>query len=226
MRLGGLGLRSASRTAPAAYWASWADALPMLSARLPELTDRVEAILNANPQGCLRDLDEAAGILDRSGFVGRPSWRELRVGVRPPQPSGVEPGEWQHGWQYHGSSSLEYHFRESVVFAQSCPAIQAHIRSHSGPRSSAALHGAPTTLEFTIEPHLFRTLVLERLRQPLDVTEARCECGIPSGRVREAQGRMPTFREVADEGRGTRTNLCPNMPRGWCDGSNERNFAT
>ena len=105
MRLGGLGLRSASRTAPAAYWASWADALPMLSARLPELTDGVEAILNANPQGCLRDLD-AAGILDRSGFVGRPSWRELRGGVQPPQPSGVEPGEWQHGWHSENPWSL------------------------------------------------------------------------------------------------------------------------
>ena len=163
MRLGGLGLRSASRTALAAYWASWADALPMLSARLPELTDRVEEISNVNPQGCLRDLDEATGILDRSGFVGRPGWRELRAGVRPPQPSGVEPGEWQHGWQYHGSSSLEYHFRESVVFAQSCPASQAQIRSHSGPGSSAVLHGASTALEFTVEPHLFRTLVLERL---------------------------------------------------------------
>ena len=211
MRLGGLGLRSASRTAPAAYWASWADALPMLSARLSELTDRVEAILNANPQGCLRDLDEAAGILDRSGFVGRPSWRELRVGVRPPQPSGVEPGEWQHGWQYYGSSSLEYHFRESVVFAQSCPAIQAHIRSHSGPGSSAALHGAPTTVEFTIEPHLFRTLVLERLRLPLDVTEARCECGIPLdvfGRHRAACPRSGRLRTRAVGPERTLARIC------------------
>ena len=30
MRLGGLGMRSASRTAVAASWAPWADALPML----------------------------------------------------------------------------------------------------------------------------------------------------------------------------------------------------
>ena len=34
------------------------------------------------------------------------------------------------------------------------------------------------TLEFKVEPHTFRALVLERLRLPLDVTEARCECGI------------------------------------------------
>ena len=35
MRHGGLGLRSALRTRFAAYWASWADALPMITARTP-----------------------------------------------------------------------------------------------------------------------------------------------------------------------------------------------
>ena len=112
MRLGGLGLRSAFRTA--AYWASWADALPMLSARLPGLTNRAEDVLTVHPMGCLREAAEAASILDRSGFVGRPGWQDLRAGRRPPQPTGAEPGEWQHGWHYHGSCSLEHHFRESV----------------------------------------------------------------------------------------------------------------
>ena len=35
LRLGGLGLRSAERMAPAAYWASWADALHMIDVRTP-----------------------------------------------------------------------------------------------------------------------------------------------------------------------------------------------
>ena len=38
MRLGGLGLRSAQRLAQAAYWASWADAFPMISERLPAVS--------------------------------------------------------------------------------------------------------------------------------------------------------------------------------------------
>ena len=75
-----------------------------------------------------------AVVLDRSGFVGRPGGR------RPSVPISSEPGEWQHGWQYHGSSSLDCHFRETVVFVQSCPANQAHLRSHGSqrclPRSS------------------------------------------------------------------------------------------
>ena len=39
MRVGGLGLRSASRMAPGAFWASWADALAMLHKRLPVVTE-------------------------------------------------------------------------------------------------------------------------------------------------------------------------------------------
>ena len=41
MRMGGLGLRSACRVAPAAYWASWADALPMFLDRLPAVAQSV-----------------------------------------------------------------------------------------------------------------------------------------------------------------------------------------
>ena len=35
IRLGGLGLHASERLAPAAYWAAWADALPVLAARPP-----------------------------------------------------------------------------------------------------------------------------------------------------------------------------------------------
>ena len=41
LREGGLGLRSAVRVAPAAYWASWADCLAMVRARHPRLANLV-----------------------------------------------------------------------------------------------------------------------------------------------------------------------------------------
>ena len=102
MRLGGLGIRSAARTAPAAYWASWADALEMLSHRLPALTEQILVQLDAEPagEGCLAQLCGATRVLDHAGFLGRPTWAELKDGLRPPQPVSSEPGEWQHGWQY------------------------------------------------------------------------------------------------------------------------------
>ena len=57
------------------------------------------------------------------GFVGRPGWTALRDGARP-HDFVAEPGEWQHGWQHFASSSLEHHFRETVVLAQSSAATR------------------------------------------------------------------------------------------------------
>ena len=57
------------------------------------------------------------------------------------------------------------------MLRESCPANQAHLRSHSGVGSSQVLVGCPTKPEFRIAPDLFRTLILERLRLPLIVCE-------------------------------------------------------
>ena len=179
MRLGGLGLRSAVRMAPAAFWASWADALHMLHERLPQLAVTTVERLDGEHDvgGCLMELRRAADGLDRQGFVGRPSWVELQSGGRPPPSTLTEPGEWAHGWQFYASSASEHHFRKTVVLAQSCPSDQAHLRSHSGGGCSHVLHGCPTSPEFTVAPDVFRTIVLEILRLPLPVTEAQCDCG-------------------------------------------------
>ena len=125
---GGLGLR-ATRTAPGAFWASWADALHMIDKRLPALWRIVVRELSeVDPPGCLGALVNASDVLDRSSFVARPTWEELRSGARLPLPlERAEPGE------YHAFSSSELHFGETLVHAQSCPADQAHLRSHSGP---------------------------------------------------------------------------------------------
>ena len=94
MRLGGLGLRSATRMAPAAYWASWADAFPMISA-LPSLGEEIlEVMTGEQAGGCIDELVSAAGQLDRGGFLQRPDWLQLRAGVRPPVALDAEPGEW------------------------------------------------------------------------------------------------------------------------------------
>ena len=72
---------------------------------------------------------------------------------------------------------IEHHFRETVVLARSCAGDQPHLRSHPGPGFGAVFHGSPTGPEFQVQPMHFWTLVLERLRLPLLLTEARCECG-------------------------------------------------
>ena len=140
MRMGGLGLRSATRMAPAAHWASWADALHMVHERLPALAQSTVIQLEEAEEAaaCLGELRAAATCLDRHGFLGRPGWVDLQMGVRPPPVDESEPGEWAHGWQHYASSASEYHYRKSVVMCQSCPANRAHLRSHSGLGSSQA----------------------------------------------------------------------------------------
>ena len=135
---------------------------------------------------------------DRSGFVGRPTWEALRAGARAPlPPEGTEHGEWQHDWQYHAFSSSKLLFRDAVVFVQSCPANQAHLRSHSGRASSAALHGVPSGLEFKLAPDVLRTLVLERMRLILQVSEGP-GVRIASGRSKTAPRCMSTQSPTLD----------------------------
>ena len=54
--LGGLGLRSAIRTAPAAYWAAWADSLPELHKRSPAFAELLQAertlLPSLSPSAC------------------------------------------------------------------------------------------------------------------------------------------------------------------------------
>ena len=114
MRLGGLGLHC----------------LAMLSKRLPDVTAHImeNQVKRSSDGGCLAGLHTASRCLDRAGFVNRPAWTLLRDGLRPPPPLSGEPGESQHGWQYHASSPFEHHHRETVIFAESDAADQAHLR--------------------------------------------------------------------------------------------------
>ena len=213
MRLGGLGLRRASRMAPAAFWSSWADALQMIHQRLPDVAHTIVQSLDGPREvgGCLGDLRAVTTVLDQQGFIGRPSWAELRGGCRPPPANFIELGEWAHGWQFCASSVSEHHFRKTAVLAQPCPSHQAHLRSHSGGGSSNVLHGCPTKPKFAVEPDLFRNLILERLRLPLAVTDATCECGAPldsRGRHRTACSQSGRLRTRAVAPKRTLARVC------------------
>ena len=89
---GGLGLRSASRKAPAAFWASWADALHMIDQRLPRVSRTIvgqltggdvkkaiqEPMMN-DEQG--RPAVQAQGINEKycrrvESFTGEQAWRD------------------------------------------------------------------------------------------------------------------------------------------------------
>ena len=171
MRMGGLGLRSTTRCAPAAYWASWADALHMISQRTPDVAHDVLRRLSLEEPigGCLGELHDAQSELDRKGFWWRPSWPELHEGKRPPKTEIREPGEWPHGWQYWVSSTLDTSFRKSSMLTGRPPSHQAHLRTHSGLNAGIVFAHALTTLECTVP---LPGVTLGELNLPLPIKEA------------------------------------------------------
>ena len=95
-------------------------------------------------------------------------------------------------------------------------ARRAHLRSHSGRNAGAALACCPTCPEFTTPPHLFRTLICERLCLPLQMTEGLCQgCHAQL----DVLGRHQA--SCARSGR-VKKRATPTERRGWCDGPTER----
>ena len=87
--LGGLGLLAAERVSPAAYWAAWADALPVLCQRYPDAAARLVQELEGEPAApCLRAAAEAARQLAAEGWTSRPEWASCARGADAPAAEG------------------------------------------------------------------------------------------------------------------------------------------
>ena len=87
-RLGGLGLRCAERTSPAAYLASWLDALPVLQEKLSGLARAIVEDLESDCPGpqddSLAELRKARTTVESCGATGLPSWTQALVRTDPP----------------------------------------------------------------------------------------------------------------------------------------------
>ena len=179
LRLGGCGLRAASRTKEAAYWASWADTLPMMDSRCPRLAQTLcRALEEGNSAASsLREAAEARRKLVREGFAECPTWEELRQGARPPQTEATELGEVSHGWQYCASSTTETYYRENVLTARLGRAHSALLHSQSGSCAGEHLTALPLEKDLKWKPEQLKTLLLRRLRLPLQVGARHCKCG-------------------------------------------------
>ena len=160
-------LRSASATAPAAHWASWADALSVAS--------------------------HCSASHDTVGERGR-DWIFGRVAQEPW--TGVVSSVDQVGLSCR--HAVDHHLTQQLNLAngsmagsttplppssstfrrpQCLPSHLLPIRPNCGPATSEVLCGTPTSPEFQLQPSIFMTTVLQRVRLPLGVTEAICECG-------------------------------------------------
>ena len=200
MRMGGLGLQSTARCAPAAHWASWADS-PQHTRSGPRRVAQTKSggthrrmfgrvarcIIRVGPQMVLVETIMARVAQGQAPSEDKDS-RSRRVATR----------------LAVASSVLDTSFRKSSMLTGRPPSRQAHLRTHSGLNGGIVFAHAPTTPECTVPPCLFRVLLLERLNLPLPITEAvsnaldahgrhRATC-TRSGRVRKRA--TPTERPV------------------------------
>ena len=170
--LGGAGLRSALRVREPAYWSSWMDCLPTIHKRHPVVANQLVDELEGQPTTpFLSAAAEAVRNFTGTLRFDPPSWQAALHGARPPprNPEDFEPGTVRQGWQHEASSFVEAKFRETLFYRLS-EQEQALIRSQAGPGAGSALTALPTGSETTIPSHLFRIVLLRRLRQPLPLS--------------------------------------------------------
>ena len=213
---GGLGLRSARRMAQAAFWAAWADALPMLRSRIPEhaykWSDALE-FAQANVahieffqqlSSGLQEAEQARRQLVAEGFKECPSWEDIREGVLPknPDPSERAPGEWARGWQFYASRVRDTRYLEFEVRPHLSPAEQALLLSQGGPFASQFLQALPTKAQLQLENAHLQCLLRRRLRIPL--ADGLCSCPATS----HGSGRTYSKLEVALDAFGDHLASC------------------
>ena len=177
--MGGLGLRSAERTRWPAYWASWADTLPMIRERLADLI--VYHLEGGASSPCLGSACRAATTLDGvDGFEVPPS-SAVTAGQRPPimEVEGREPGVPRQGWQHAAAIRIESSFRTEILMPRMGPVEQALLRSQSGPCAGVAFSVCPSSPLTRIDSALFRVLLQRRLHLPLPLSQRICGCGRP-----------------------------------------------
>ena len=182
-------MRSSELLSPAAYWAAWADVLPIIAERAPELGERVLQELESGAPSvpCVQQVVAADAVVTGPNFRAKPTWRELVAGARPPErleDYDGEPGMWPHGWQFHASLELVLRHREQVVLPSLDPASQARLRSQSGAHAGDHLTAIPTSPYTVASSQQMNGMLRRRARLPVatgqrDCTAAKClEAGV------------------------------------------------
>ena len=176
LAMGGLGLMSASQLSTPAHWASWADAMPVLQRQLPSVATTILQALNNldEAQPCIQAAQAAHQHIHAHGWEP-PSWQQVLEQQPPQTQAEAFTGPTQPGWQQHASVPFHRTARAGVYNSIDA-ASQALLDSQTGPFASRAFTTIPYTTDTTYPDHIFRILLLRRLRLPLPLTERACRC--------------------------------------------------
>ena len=197
---GGLGLLSATCLAPAAYWASWAVTLPILHTQAPHFIAALQPHFQESTQGPhqFQATQAAAEHLTQVGWAPLPC-EQLLLGAGPPPLQNTDdqgPPTFHKGWQRLAAAAQRKAMKDELLNTPD-PASQAMLASQSGPYASRAFTTIPYSDDLSFPSHLFRILLLRRLRVPLPLTERSRRCRRvldPLGNLRAACPRSGVLR--------------------------------
>ena len=116
LNMGGLGLCSAVRTSNSAFWASWADSLPMVRER-PLVTGMIVDALDSATTPILSTIVEATRVVQVGNF-GPPNWATLSHGARPPpcEPDDFEPPRKNYRPELQGHLRQKQDFLDPMIW--------------------------------------------------------------------------------------------------------------
>ena len=124
------------------------------------------------------------------------------------------------------AGTSDAHFRKTHIPSVRPATCREHFRSHSGHNAGAALAYVRTAPEYVIPPHLFRTLLLERLQLPLQIEETRCNgCPSPLDPLERHRAACPRTGRLRKTGHSNRTRSGHSLPRGRCESQVQRILA-
>ncbi|CAL1131071.1 unnamed protein product [Cladocopium goreaui] len=135
----------------AAYWAAWADALPVIviAQRRPGMADHciTQLTLGAHSsRACFRAAATAGAFLREHGWEACPPWEAFRTpSVSHPRLDAGEPSLALHGWQHAATLATSTSYRERVVL----PSLTAAGHTLT---SAALAPGTPATLAALTNP--------------------------------------------------------------------------
>ena len=194
------------------YWASWADTLPTLARQLQAFTARVQEFFSNPAQAppSIQAAHQAAGTLSANGW-NPPTWHDLTNGTSPPRLA-VFPNEGPtaRGWQHRAANVIQTRCR-AQLFTVLDPASPAMLTSQAGPHSSRAFRTIPFGLDFHYPSHLFRFLLLRRLRLPLQLAARTCRCRRARDLLSDHRAACAQSGVLGSRG-GVGTGSCQGMP--------------
>ena len=175
LSFGGMGLRSAVRTAVPAYWSSWVDALSMISQRHRTVATTLVHELSGHISSSTVGRSTQRFGRFRSSVLGCISAAGMRPNLR--NAEDVEPASFRTGWQHEAAARMEWQHRERVLKPVLSDSARALLRAQSGPAAGMSLSAVPSSPQTRVESQLFRVLLLRRFRLLLPPFAFMCRCG-------------------------------------------------